>query len=66
MSLVYVTRTGTDVCDWLATEEVANRAMRRLSATATERYLTGRALQIPLPFMKGGGIRSAHLVSATI
>ena len=59
-----VTRTGTEVYDWLATEEAANRAMRRLSAAMTERRVTERALQIPLPFMKGGGIRSAHLVSA--
>lgn len=61
-----VTRTGTEVCDCLATEEAANKAMRRLSASATEKRVTERVLQISLPFMKGGGIRSAHLVSATV
>lgn len=64
--VLYVTRSKTDIDDWLATEEAANRAMRKLSAATTEKRVTGRALQIPLPFMKGGGIRSAHLVSATI
>ncbi|KAH0834113.1 hypothetical protein J3R83DRAFT_11401 [Lanmaoa asiatica] len=41
-----------------STEEAANRAMRRLSAAATEKRLTERALQISLPFMKGEGISS--------
>ncbi|KAG9310910.1 putative E3 ubiquitin-protein ligase [Chiua virens] len=44
-----------------STEEAANRAMQRLSTTATEKRVTERELQISLPFMKGGGIRSAYL-----
>ena len=65
-SVLYVIPTGAEFCDWLATEEAANRAMRRLSIATTEKRVTARALQIPLPFMEGGGIRSAHLVSTTI
>lgn len=63
--VVYHTDWAED-CDWLATEEAANKAMRRLSISATEKRVTEQALQISLPFIKGGGIRSAHLVSATI
>ncbi|KAF8439971.1 SNF2 family N-terminal domain-containing protein [Boletus edulis BED1] len=44
-----------------STEESANKAMRRLSVTWTEKRVTQRMLQIPLPFMEGGGIKSAHL-----
>jgi len=64
--VMHIMRTGVDACDWLATEEAANKAMRRLSVAATEKRVTERVLQIPLPFMEGGGIRSAHLVSVTI
>ncbi|KIJ64355.1 hypothetical protein HYDPIDRAFT_154792 [Hydnomerulius pinastri MD-312] len=43
------------------TEESANKAMRRLRADATSRGVNERALQIALPFLAGGGIRSTDL-----
>ncbi|KIK98364.1 hypothetical protein PAXRUDRAFT_9577 [Paxillus rubicundulus Ve08.2h10] len=43
------------------TEESANKAMRRLSVDVAGKGVNERALQIALPFLKGGGIKSTNL-----
>jgi len=48
----------------VATEESANKAMTVLRVDATARGVDEESLQIPLPFLAGGGLKSTHLVSA--
>lgn len=47
----------------IATEESANKAMAVLRVDATARGVHEESLQIPLPFLAGGGLKSTHLVS---
>ncbi|KAG2078621.1 hypothetical protein BDR04DRAFT_1087088 [Suillus decipiens] len=44
-----------------STEESANKAMNLLRANATGRGVTEKSLQIPLPLLDKGGIKSTHL-----
>jgi hypothetical protein len=49
---------------YIATEESANKVMNLLRADVTGRGVTEESLQIPLPLLDGGGIKSTHLVSS--
>jgi hypothetical protein len=49
---------------YVATEESANKVMNLLRVDTTGRGVTEESLQIPLPFLDGGGIKSTHLVSS--
>lgn len=49
---------------YIATEESANKVMNLLRVDSTGRGVTEESLQIPLPFLDGGGIKSTHLVSS--
>ncbi|KIK38243.1 hypothetical protein CY34DRAFT_402958 [Suillus luteus UH-Slu-Lm8-n1] len=44
-----------------STEESANKVMNLLRVDSTGRGVTEESLQIPLPFLDGGGIKSTHL-----
>lgn len=46
-----------------ATEESANKVMTLLRVDVTGRGVNEQSLQIPLPFLDGGGLKSRHLVS---
>ena len=46
----------------LAVEDSATRAMHSLRGDETARGVTEDSLQIALPYLKSGGIRSTHLV----
>lgn len=48
----------------VATEESTNKAMNPLRADATGRGVTEESLQIPLPLLDKGGIKSTLLVSS--
>jgi E3 ubiquitin-protein ligase SHPRH len=47
-----------------ATEESANQVMTLLRADITGWGVDEESLQIPVPALDGGGLRSTHLVSS--